>query len=98
MEVVPSQNVEMGDFCASLTRFLIWSSDLPMRNSFSFANLALRLRCSGVWAYIEEARISFNSYPKLAIRESARRNWGRRTIVVRFRGVVEFVCGYVRRS
>lgn len=39
---------EMGDLGASLARFLIWSSDLPMRASFSFANLAFALLCCGV--------------------------------------------------
>jgi hypothetical protein len=47
---LPSQKGEMGDLETSLVRFLSCSSDLPMRASCSFANLALRRRCSGVWA------------------------------------------------
>jgi hypothetical protein len=48
--VIPSHTGEMGDLGASFARFLSWSSDLPMRASFSFANLALARRCCGVCA------------------------------------------------
>ncbi|KAL7797467.1 hypothetical protein V8C37DRAFT_369559 [Trichoderma ceciliae] len=47
-----SQKIEMGNLGASLVRFLTWSSDLPMRASWSLANLALRRRCSRVWAIV----------------------------------------------
>jgi hypothetical protein len=47
---VLSQMGEMGDLGASLARFLIWSSDLPMRDSLSLANLRLALLCCGVCA------------------------------------------------
>lgn len=47
---VPSQKMEMGDLGVSLTRFFTCSSDLPMRDSLSLANFALRRRCSGVCA------------------------------------------------
>jgi hypothetical protein len=40
----------MGDLGWSLARFLIWSSDLPMRASTSLANLRFALLCCGVWA------------------------------------------------
>lgn len=46
----PIQTGEMGDLGVSLARFLIWSSDLPMRASCSLANFAFRRRCSRVWA------------------------------------------------
>jgi hypothetical protein len=50
-----SQKGEMGDLETSLVRFLSCSSDLPMRASCSFANLALRRRCSGVWAIVYDS-------------------------------------------
>lgn len=46
----PIQIGEIGDLCVSLTRFLICSSALPMRDSCSLANFAFRRRCSSVWA------------------------------------------------
>lgn len=46
---LPSHMGEMGDLAlASLTIFLISSSDLPMRCSCSFMNLAFARRCWGV--------------------------------------------------
>ena len=44
------QTGEIGLLGASFARFLIWSSDLPLRASCSLTNLALRRRCSSVWA------------------------------------------------
>jgi hypothetical protein len=46
----------MGEMGALEATFLCWcfrmaSSDLPLRASCSFANLALRRLCSGVWAW-----------------------------------------------
>jgi len=43
---------EMGGLGASLTRFLIWSSDFPRRASCSLANLRFARRCCGVCACI----------------------------------------------
>ena len=45
-----SQMGEMGDFCAFSTFFLIWSSDLPRRASWSLTNLRFARRCCGVCA------------------------------------------------
>lgn len=41
---------ETGDFWLGLTSFCTATSDLPRRCSWSLTNLALRLRCSSVWA------------------------------------------------
>lgn len=45
-----SQMGEMGDLETTLTRFLIWSSDLPRRASWSLTNLRFARRCCGVCA------------------------------------------------
>lgn len=42
---------EIGDLAVSFARFLSWSLDLPMRDSCSFANLALARRWVGVWTW-----------------------------------------------
>lgn len=42
---------EMGDLGVSFVRFLSWSVDLPMRASWSFANLAFARRWVGVWTW-----------------------------------------------
>lgn len=47
---IPIQNGEMVGFCETFSRFLIWSLDFPIRDSWSLANLALRRRCSRVCA------------------------------------------------
>lgn len=48
---LPSQNMEIGDLGAFSTRFLIWSSDLPRRASWSFWNLRFARLCWGVCAW-----------------------------------------------
>lgn len=61
LQSLPSQKGEMGDFCTILTpRCWMSASDLPRRDSWSFANLAFRRRCSGVCACgVCESMVSF---------------------------------------